>query len=157
MFKTTTKQFRQAYHSLILARPLTRLYDRIRPLDSFGDRGERIAERYLLKQGYVIVDRSYQNAIGEIDLIAVDDRTVVFVEVKTRSSHEKGHPAEAVDAEKQKQLTRVGLSYMKWHHLSEVSVRFDVIAITWPSRSDEPQIEHFENAFEPVGDWNMFA
>ena len=127
---------------------LTLVYDRLRPAESLGDRGERIAERYLLKHGYVIVDRGYSDNLGEIDLIAVEDKTVVFVEVKTRSSDFAGNPFEAVDDRKQEKITKTALSYMKQHDLLECRVRFDVVSIIWPETRQAPQIEHFENAFE---------
>ena len=95
--------------------------------------------------------------LGEFDLVAVDGRTVVFVEVKTRESHEAGHPVEAVDADKQARLTRLALAYLKRHDLLECPARFDVVAITWPERAGKPQIEHFANAFEPTGRGQMFS
>jgi putative endonuclease len=90
-------------------------------------------------------------------LVAVTDRTVVFVEVKTRRSHDRGHPADAVDAEKQRRLTRLALTYLKQHELLENPARFDVVSVTWPEDDQRPQIEHFENAFEAVGQWQMFS
>jgi putative endonuclease len=123
---------------------------------TLGQRGEAAAARYLKRLGYVIVARGSHIRRGEIDLIAVDGRTLVFVEVKTRVSHDAGHPAEAVDREKQRRLTRLAMVYLKRHHLLENSARFDVIAITWPKNQRRPTIEHFKNAFEPVGEGQMF-
>src|SRR5689334_24903034 len=82
-----------------------------------GRRGEDTAARYLKRLGYTIVARAHRDNIGEIDLIAVDGRTIVFVEVKTRTTHDAGHPADAVDDLKQRRLTRLALSYMKRHDL----------------------------------------
>jgi putative endonuclease len=124
---------------------------------SLGRRGEDAAAKFLRKLGYVIVARGHRDRIGEVDLIAVDGRTVVFVEVKTRTSQDAGHPAEAVDADKQRRLTRLALAYMKRHDLLECSARFDVVAITWPAGKKPPKIEHFKNAFEPVGVKGMFS
>lgn len=104
----------------------------------------------------VIIERGYQEKFGEIDLIAVDRDTLVFVEVKTRSSDQAGLPAEAVDEIKQTRLTKTAQGYLKWHRLTECRARFDVIAITWPSTSTVPEIIHYENAFEPVGEFQMF-
>lgn len=122
-----------------------------------GARGEREAERFLRRRGYRIVARGARDRLGEIDLIAIDQGTIVFVEVKTRTSHAMGHPGEAVDLRKQRQLTRVALAFLKRHDLLEYPARFDVIAITWPEDQAEPQIEHIRNAFEPPGKWQMFA
>ena len=124
---------------------------------SLGRRGERAAERYLRRQGYKIVGRREHGLHGELDLVAVDGRTIVFVEVKTRRSHEAGHPAEAVDEAKQQQLTRVALAYLKRHELLEYPTRFDVLAITWPAKARRPKIEHLKNAFEAVGRGQMFS
>jgi putative endonuclease len=121
-----------------------------------GRRGEDAAARYLRKLGYVIVARGHRDNIGELDLIAVDGRTVVFIEVKTRTTHDAGHPAEAVDEAKQRRLTRLALSYMKRHDLLECEVRFDVVAVTWPTRG-RPAIEHFKNAFEAVGVEGLYS
>ena len=124
---------------------------------ALGRRGEATAARMLRRQGYVIVARSERGGIGELDLVAVDRRTVVFVEVKTRRSHDAGHPAEAVDQLKQRRLTRLALAYLKRHDLLEYSARFDVVAITWPQGQRKPTIQHYKNAFEPVGQGQMFS
>jgi putative endonuclease len=115
-----------------------------------GRRGEEAAARYLKKLGYVIVARGQRDNIGELDLVAVDGRTVVFIEVKTRTTHDAGHPADAVDEAKQQRLTRLALSYIKRHGLWECQHRFDVVAVTWPDRG-RPTIEHYKNAFEATG------
>ena len=122
-----------------------------------GRRGEDAAAWHLWKLGYVIVARGHKGHIGEIDLVAVDGRTLVFVEVKTRTTQDAGHPADAVDADKQRRLTRLALSYMKRHDLLESKCRFDVIAITWPDRGRRPTIEHFKDAFSAVGQEGMFS
>ncbi len=127
------------------------------PLKTLGQRGEAITARYLRSIGYVIVAKGDRGLLGEIDLIAVDGQTVVFVEVKTRTSHDAGHPAEAVDADKQRRLTRLALSYLKRHDLLECAARFDVVAVTWPKNARRPKIEHFKNAFSAVGEGQMFC
>ena len=136
---------------------ISRLWSRWRPPRTLGQRGEAAAARFLKKLGYVIVARSDRGRLGEIDLVAVDGRTVVFVEVKTRSSHDAGHPAEAVDAQKQHRLTRLALTFLKRHELLEYAARFDVIAVTWPAQHSAPTIEHFRNAFESSGSWQWFS
>lgn len=121
-----------------------------------GQRGERAAARFLRRRGYHVVARGERDRIGELDLVAVDGRTVVFVEVKTRRSHDAGHPAEAVDEAKQRQLTRLALAYLKRHGLLEYASRFDVVAVTWPNKVRRPQIQHFQDAFEAHGEGQMF-
>jgi len=122
-----------------------------------GARGEAAAARFLKRLGYIIVGRSERDRIGEIDLVAVDRQTVVFVEVKTRRHHHTGHPVEAVDADKQRRVTRAGLSYLRRHDLLENAARFDVIAVTWPDGEKRPAIQHYKNAFEGVGTGQMFS
>ena len=137
-----------------ITEPLWLALDRRLPL---GRRGENAAARYLRRLGYVIVARSDRALIGEIDLVAVDGRTLVFIEVKTRTSQDAGHPADAVDVAKQRRLTRLALAYMKRHDLLENPSRFDVVAVTWPEQGGRPVIEHFQAAFEPVGFDGMFS
>lgn len=123
-----------------------------------GQRGEVAAERFLMrKKHYAIVARGARDSLGELDLVAVDGQTVVFVEVKTRKSHEAGRPDEAVDQCKQRRLTRLALAYLKRHGLLEFSARFDVVAVTWPDGAGRPTIQHYENAFESTEAWQMFA
>jgi putative endonuclease len=123
---------------------------------ALGRRGEEAASRYLRKLGYTIVARGHRDSIGELDLVAVDGRTIVFIEVKTRATHDAGHPADAVDEAKQRRLTRLALSYLKRHDLLECKARFDVIAVTWPDRG-QPVIEHYQNAFEAIGFDGLFS
>jgi putative endonuclease len=117
-----------------------------------GYQGERAAEKFLRGKGYKIVGHHLMLRSGELDLVAIDDRTVVFVEVKTRRSGQFGTPAEAVTIHKQRRLTRIGLEYLKRYGLLEYPCRFDVVGIVWPKSSTIPTtIEHFPNAFEAVG------
>ncbi len=152
-----SRMFRSLFRQLTLSAPLIRIYDRFNPADSLGRRGERAAERYFLKMGMLIIAKGHQDKFGEIDLIVLDGRTIVFVEVKTRTSDWAGLPAEAVDASKQRHLTKTAIGYLKWNRLTECRARFDVIAITWPRETRYPDLVHFQNAFEPVGDYQMFA
>ncbi len=117
-----------------------------------GLRGERHAARVLRRMGYRIVAGGARSRFGEIDLIAVQGRTIVFVEVKTRRSDRAGAPAEAVNAAKQRRISASALAFLKTHGLLEHRARFDVIAIIWPADAREPSsVEHFKNAFEPPG------
>ncbi len=124
---------------------------------SLGRRGEAAAARYLWWRGYTIVARNCRTSLGEIDLVAVQRRTVVFIEVKTRRSHEAGHPLEAVTPQKQRRLTRAALAYLRRNDLLECAARFDVIAVTWPARARWPRIDHVTAAFEPDDRWQMFS
>lgn len=117
-----------------------------------GDKGERAAARFLKSAGYRIIAHSYRNQFGEIDLIAMDGNQVVFTEVKTRASDDRGQPYEAVDKAKQTKLTKLALVWLKKHKRLDKPARFDVISIIWPPESSAPpQIQHFINAFEATG------
>lgn len=119
----------------------------------FGDRGEQEAARYLRCQGLRVLHRGYRTQHGEIDLIALDGKVIVFVEVKARR---QGSPAEAVTPEKQRRLTLAALHFLKKHGLLEQCSRFDVVAIIWPEDDKPPHIEHIRDAFEAVGRGQMF-
>jgi putative endonuclease len=122
-----------------------------------GDRGERAAVRYLKTQRFRILAKQYRNSYGEVDIIAQDGRTTVFVEVKTRTSTNDGQPFEAVDLRKQEKLTRIALAWLKKHGRLEQSSRFDVVSILWPDEKGEPQIQHFRNAFEATGRGQFYS
>ena len=126
---------------------------RAKPL---GERGEDAAARFLKRRGYHILGRQVDTRQGEIDIIAVDGRTVVFVEVKTRNSTDAGHPTEAIDEAKQARLTRAALAYLKAQGLLKYAARFDVVAITWAKAARRPVIEHYQDAFPAVGSGQFF-
>jgi putative endonuclease len=128
---------------------------------SLGARGELAAAKFLRRKGLRILGHSVSDRLGEIDLIAVEKRgarRLVFVEVKTRTASTDDHPTERVDLEKQRRLTRAALAYLKRHKLLEHPTRFDVVAVWWPEGGRSPsRIEHYENAFEPVGVRSLFT
>jgi len=131
---------------------------RLWPQRPLGRRGEAAAARYLRRRRYKILARGRRLQPGELDLVMLDpDGTIVFVEVKTRTTQQTGHPAEAVDAAKQRRLTRLAVTFLKRHGLLDRAGRFDVVAITWPQGKWFPQIEHFKNAFDAVGKWELFS
>jgi putative endonuclease len=111
-----------------------------------GREGERIAERFLKKKGYKLVERNYRCAAGELDLIVLDRRVIVFVEVKTRTGSGYGTPLEAVELRKQQKMIHAAQFFLNAKKLSQREARFDVVGISWPGA--EPVVEHIENAFE---------
>lgn len=113
----------------------------------FGSVGERAAVRYMKKRGYRIVARNYENRLGEIDVIALDGETIVFVEVKTRRTSRKGQPVEAVDIRKQRQILKTAQAFLKERDLLDRSVRYDVIGLLWPEDQENPQVDHYISAF----------
>ena len=130
---------------------------RLFPEEPLGRRGEVAAARYLRRHGCRVLARGDRLWPGELDLVALDGRTIVFVEVKTRQSQEAGHPAEAVDPAKQRRLTRLAVTFLKRHGLLEHPARFDVVAVTWPEGHRRPTIEHIPDAFEAVGKWEFYS
>jgi putative endonuclease len=110
-----------------------------------GREGEDLAARFLIKQGYRILERNYGTRSGEIDLIALHDGAVVFVEVKTRTSDVFGAPELAVTPRKQQRMVKAALAYIKYKKLHQVPCRFDVVAIT---SAAEQEVELIRNAFE---------
>ena len=111
-----------------------------------GHRGEDLAVDFLFAKGYRIVARNWRIKAGEIDIIAQDKDTLVFCEVKTRSSNRYGTGAEAVDRRKQQKIVQVATLYLQRYRLANQSCRFDVIEILQPEQ-DQPKIQHFINAF----------
>ena len=110
-----------------------------------GRTGEDRAARFLVSQGYRILERNYRTRSGEIDLIALHLGTVAFIEVKTRSSDAFGAPELAVNHRKQQRMIKAALGYIKMKKLHQVPCRFDVVAI---STASEQQVELIQNAFE---------
>ena len=113
---------------------------------SLGKAGEDLAERYLKRQGYAVVERNYRCPLGEIDLIAVSRQAVVFVEVKTRRVDTSGTPLESVNAVKQRRLKRAALHYLNRHRLHDRDVQFDVVGISLGA--DPPAVHHVRHAFD---------
>lgn len=113
-----------------------------------GKEGERIAETYLRKKGYRLVERNYRCSVGELDLVVLDHGVIVFVEVKTRMDERFGAPLESVGTRKQKKMIKAALFFLSQHRLHHREARFDVIGITFVGR--EPAVEHIQNAFEVV-------
>lgn len=112
----------------------------------FGQRSEKVAEKALKKEGYKILERNYRSPVGEIDIIARDDDTVVFVEVKARTNETYGNPKEAVSYFKQKKISRTAEYYLKEKKTLDVRARFDVVSIQ--SVQGNMSVEILKNAFE---------
>lgn len=107
-----------------------------------GDKGEELATNFIKKKlRYKILERNYKNKIGEIDIIALDKKTIVFVEVKYSSSSTFGLPRERVDYFKQQKIRKVASVYLKENGRLDSITRFDVIDII------DEKIEHIPNAF----------
>lgn len=120
------------------------------PPQALGVLGEELAFHELWKRGYKVLLRNYECALGEIDLIAKEKGSLVFVEVKTRGSDAMGAPAEAVTPDKRRQIVRVAKYYLKRYGIQNRACRFDVVSVLLPP-DEEPVIEVLENAFGESG------
>ena len=112
-----------------------------------GTRGEDAAAAFLQRAGLTIVERNWRCKLGEIDIIAIDDTTLVLVEVKTRRTVAKGTPEEAVSPTKQRKLLRLAEAYLAQAGLEAQDVRFDVIGIL-PIADDRALLRHHRAAFQ---------
>ena len=111
-----------------------------------GKFGEDLAFRKIKQLGYKEIIHNYRCSLGEVDLIAKDGDTLVFIEIKTRKGRSIAYAKEAVNARKKRQLSKVALAYMKANNCCEAKARFDVVAISL--KGDEPHIELIKNAFD---------
>ncbi|WP_192894531.1 YraN family protein [Paenibacillus contaminans] len=115
---------------------------------ALGAYGEKQAALYLLRLGYRIVEANWRCRSGEIDLVAMDGDTLVFAEVRTRStSGAFGTPIESVDFRKRKQIRETAQVYLHQHRLPVGSFRFDVIGVFMKAGSEAAEIKHVANAF----------
>ncbi|HKF66963.1 MAG TPA: YraN family protein [Vicinamibacterales bacterium] len=115
---------------------------------SLGKSGEDLACRELERRGYAIVARRYRVRSGELDVIARDGPTLVFVEVKTRAGRMFGDALEAVTFAKQRRIAQLANEYLIRHHMPDCPCRFDVVSIH--VGADEPAIEVIQNAFDAL-------
>jgi len=114
--------------------------------EGIARRGENAAAAYLDRIGYTIVDRNWKCPSGEADIVALDGKTLVIVEVKTRRTSKAGSPEEAVSPTKQRRLARIATHYISHARLDGCDVRFDVIAIR-PVAEDRAILRHHRAAF----------
>ncbi|HUV50947.1 MAG TPA: YraN family protein [Anaerolineae bacterium] len=123
----------------------------------FGEKGESVAVDCLKKQGYRIIELNYRTKLGEIDIIAKQGETLVFIEVKARKSSRFGRPELAVTPKKQRKISMVALYYLKSTKQSNTKARFDVVAINSTNSTEatkaikakeRPNIKIIKNAFE---------
>ena len=113
---------------------------------ALGKLGEDLAFEKIKRLGYKKIIRNYRCPLGEVDLIARDGETLVFIEIKTRKGTSTGRAKEAVDARKRRQLSKVALAYMKSNKCVETRARFDVVAVGF--EGNRAKIEVVKNAFE---------
>jgi putative endonuclease len=113
-----------------------------------GRLGEKLACRFLRRKGYKILYRNFRGRSGgEIDIVCRHDDTLVFVEVKTRGREDFGRPIAAVDRQKQRQISRGGLAWLRMLDNPEIVFRFDVVEVLI-AEGAKPQLELIKNAFQ---------
>lgn len=113
--------------------------------NELGKLGEEKAAIFLINIGYRILATNYRFGRAEVDIIATNDKHVIFVEVKTRTNYLYGYPEESVGAKKQKLMCKAASEYMYQNNLN-IAIRFDVMAI-FKTNNGEWQIQHLEDAF----------
>ena len=106
-----------------------------------GKTYERLAAEYFAARGFDIIERNWRAGHKEIDLIVSKGKLIVFVEVKSGSSKEFGHPAERVDDKKMAHLTEAAQAYLVEHRITGCDLRFDVVTFV------KGRLEHFPDAF----------
>jgi len=113
-----------------------------------GRQGEKAAVKFLKKNGYRIIEKNFHTKAGEIDIIAEQEKVLVFVEVKTRSGSRWGHPVEALTAHKQKKIASIASSFLAKHKIQDRECRFDVVSILGdPDAPKNWEIELIQDAF----------
>jgi putative endonuclease len=123
----------------------------------FGTRSERAAARFLRGEGFRILARNLRSAHGEIDLVALDQDCIVFVEVRSTGRADLERPSLSVDPAKQRRLTELALQYLQRHRLLGRPARFDVVILSWPQNRRTPVIAHHRSAFEAVGRFQFYS
>lgn len=115
-----------------------------------GKKGEELAAVHLQTLGYHILERNYRCPLGEIDIVARDKDTIVFVEVKSRKTEDYGDPELAVGKTKQRKMTLVSFYYLAQKKDSPVKARFDVVAVKM--LHDRTEVKLIRDAFELAAD-----
>lgn len=113
-----------------------------------GKLGESLAAQRLEAQGYRIRDRNWRTTEGEVDIIAEEGDTIVFVEVKARRSRQFGLPEEAMTKKKRQSLIKAALAYLDTNHIQEANWRFDFVAIEWSAEGVLIRFEHLVDVIE---------
>jgi putative endonuclease len=112
-----------------------------------GQKGEDIASRFLQKNGIEILNKNYNTKYGEIDLIGIENKTIIFIEVKLRNSNNYGLPSEAVNFLKLKKINKAASCFLNDFDLNDIDCRFDVICLTYEKSVNNYHIEWLKNQY----------
>jgi putative endonuclease len=118
---------------------------------TLGRHAESIAADYFVRQGYVIIARNWRHPQGELDLVVEKHGLCVFVEVRSRTGEEFGHPLETIRQQKRAQVLRAARLYLDTEHPKAHTFRFDVVSVSYPKDKGEPEFIHLEDAFQADG------
>jgi putative endonuclease len=113
-----------------------------------GTDGERAALKFLKRKGFRVLERNFRAKGGEIDLICLNGECIVFVEVKSRSSFNFGHPVEAITEFKKEKLLKTAYLYLTQKNLIGKPFRFDLVSIVWGKEGKIREISHLKNFLE---------
>lgn len=118
------------------------------PRHQLGRQGEELAGKYLEQQGFLVLEKNFRTKYGEIDIIARDGETLVFVEVRAKKHILFGHPLETINPRKQSKIIRMATYYLSVRAVpASMPCRFDVVGIIQGDKA-EPEIIHIRNAFQ---------
>jgi putative endonuclease len=119
---------------------------------ALGQRAEQLAAEYLERLGYSILARNWRRPEGELDLVVSSEGLCVFVEVRSRTGVDRGHPLETIDARKRARVVRAARMYLNEGHSSASVFRFDAVSVTFALDESAPEIMHVEDAFQAGSD-----
>lgn len=114
---------------------------------ALGQRAEQLASDYLEQRGCAILARNWRRPEGELDLVVGDEDLCIFVEVRSRTGSERGHPLETIDARKRARILRAARMYIDEEHPNATVFRFDVVGVTFALDEGPPELVHVEDAF----------
>ena len=124
----------------------------------FGQRAERAAARHLRRHGHRVLAANWSDRLGELDILTLDGEVLVVVEVRSTSTSDVQKPLDSVDFVKQRRVCEAASRYLaKRHLLGKITVRFDVVAVSWPATESKPTILHIEQAFDATGRFQFFT
>ena len=119
---------------------------------ALGQHAEKLAADFLERHGYEILARNWRRPEGELDLVVSGEGLCIFVEVRSRTGTERGHPLESIDGRKRARILRAARMYINEEHPSAAVFRFDVVGVTFALDESPPELVHIEDAFRSNSD-----
>ena len=119
---------------------------------ALGQHAEQLAADYLERRGYAVLARNWRRPEGELDIVLGLDGLCVFVEVRSRTGTDSGHPLETIDARKRARVLRAARMYIDEEHPNAAAYRFDVVGVTFALDESPPELVYIEDAFRSNSD-----